>query len=342
MALMVEPTDRMMDLFDAYNARLTIMADVSEIGKFKEHHETTGIDSFHYESISRQLQRAVKTGHDVQLHLHPSYDKARYLNGCWLQNYEEYNLATLKLKRLDEIIKSGISLLNEMLETANPDYSCIAFRAANWSMQPSDNIIEALIKNRIKYDTSVFKYGRHDGLVNFNYDNAYSELFPWPVSAHEICEMDPDGKLIEVPIYCVKRSLPAFLSLNRLYRAISSWKHRAGKNVLENAPIDTTKTKSPSLPAKIINKASMLFKKHPWKMDFNQCTGSQLIRGLQNIEKRYGQDDVNLPVVLIGHSKIFTRSNEKSLQPFLAYIANNQARFQFGTFHDIESNNDKK
>ena len=35
--LMVEPTRRMMDLFDRYGAKLTIMADVAEILKFKEY-----------------------------------------------------------------------------------------------------------------------------------------------------------------------------------------------------------------------------------------------------------------------------------------------------------------
>ena len=36
LALMVEPTNRLFNLFDEYGAKLTIMADVAEILKFKE------------------------------------------------------------------------------------------------------------------------------------------------------------------------------------------------------------------------------------------------------------------------------------------------------------------
>ena len=35
-ALMVEPTARLLDLFDQFGAKLTIMADVAEILKFRE------------------------------------------------------------------------------------------------------------------------------------------------------------------------------------------------------------------------------------------------------------------------------------------------------------------
>jgi len=50
--LMVEPTRRMLDLFDEYGAKLTIMADVAEILKFKEYKEQRGRDDYHYEAIA--------------------------------------------------------------------------------------------------------------------------------------------------------------------------------------------------------------------------------------------------------------------------------------------------
>src|SRR5437660_11836441 len=77
-ALMVEPTRRIMDLFDRYGARLTIMADVAEILKFKQYKEESGRDDYHYEAIADQLREAVRRGHDVQLHLHASYFNARH------------------------------------------------------------------------------------------------------------------------------------------------------------------------------------------------------------------------------------------------------------------------
>ena len=70
-ALMVEPTNRMMRQFEAYGAKLTIMADVAEILKFKEYKEEFGRDDYHYDAIAEQLRDAIRRGHDVQLHPTP-------------------------------------------------------------------------------------------------------------------------------------------------------------------------------------------------------------------------------------------------------------------------------
>ena len=42
--LMVEPTRRLMDLFDEHGAKLTIMADVAEILKFKEYKDSASFN----------------------------------------------------------------------------------------------------------------------------------------------------------------------------------------------------------------------------------------------------------------------------------------------------------
>jgi hypothetical protein len=69
--LMVEPAGRLLDLLERYGAKVTIMAEVAEILKFKAHAGQTGTDGFHYHRIADQLRDAVRRGHDVQSHLHP-------------------------------------------------------------------------------------------------------------------------------------------------------------------------------------------------------------------------------------------------------------------------------
>src|SRR5260370_37471532 len=85
--LMVEPTGRLLALFERYGAKLTIMADIAEILKFKEYREHFGRDDYHYESVTEQLREAVRRGHDVQLHIHSSYFNARYERGRWVQDW---------------------------------------------------------------------------------------------------------------------------------------------------------------------------------------------------------------------------------------------------------------
>jgi len=331
-ALMVEPTRRMLDQFDRYGAKLTIMADVAEILKFREYHEQTGRDDFHYEAIAGQLRDAVRRGHDVQLHVHASYLKARCEQGRWIQDWSEYSFADLPPTRVAEILKLGKDYLESLLRPVQADYRCDVFRAANWSMCPSKNAVRALLAEGFRIDTSVFKYGRRDGLVHFDYSNAYSELEPWRIDESDVCRRDDSGRLWEAPIYCERRGIAAFLSVNRFYRALQSRAHRFtqayGQPEGGNAPAGPR-------PSALRRVLGLLFSRHAWKADFNQCTGRQLIRALRRAEKAHPSPAPGLPFVLIGHSKLYTRFNESSLEPFLTHVASRPDRFAFGVFADL-------
>src|SRR5439155_1177973 len=113
-----------------------------------------------------------------------------------------------------------------MLRPVRADYRCEVFRAANWSVSPSANVVSALVQNGIRIDTSVFKFGRRDGLVNFDYADAASNMTPWRADSGAIWKQNQQGPIWEVPIYSENRSLPAFLTLNRVYRVMASRSHR--------------------------------------------------------------------------------------------------------------------
>jgi hypothetical protein len=344
--LIVDPTTRMLDQLDRYGGKLTIMADAGEILKFKEYAERTGNDRFHWGAIARQMQRAVKTGHDVQLHIHSSYFNATWdePSGYWKQDYSEYDLASLPYERVREMIRAGKRLLEETCRAAKPDYRCFAFRAANWSMQPSPNIVRALVEEGFRIDTSVWKYGVYDDLVKFDYTAAHSALVPWPIDPEDVCRRDPEGRLFEFPIYTEQQPLWVFLTANRVYRVVAqrlnplpSPAPDAVADPMSGKAAAGSGSRRRSLADKARGLADALVGRHPWKADFNQCTGKQLIEGLKRVEARYGHPDAPLPFVLIGHSKTFTSHNERSLRPFLEFVATHPDRFSFGTFADFEA-----
>lgn len=331
--LMVEPTDRLLKFFDRFGAKLTIMADAAEILRFKQYKEETGRDDFSYNAIAEQLQRAIRTGHDVQLHLHSSYFNARAEGGRWKQDWAEYNFAGLPYPRMEEMIRIGKSYLERLLQPIEPSYRCWAFRAANWSVSPSRNVVRALVANDIELDTSVFKYGQRSGIVNFDYSNAHSAIQPWRARESDICLQDESSPLWEAPIYCERRWIGAFLSANRIHRALSGSKHK-----IEQRPVSPGAAAEckPVRKSKWLQRLSLLTESHAWKADFNQCTGRQLIRALNRADAQVKASSSNrVPFVLIGHSKIYTRYNERSLKPFLEAVAANPQRFQFGTFATV-------
>lgn len=328
--LMVEPTGRLLRLFDEYGAKLTIMAEVAEILRFKEHAAKVGRDEFHAEAIELQLQDAIRRGHDVQLHLHSSYFRARCEGGRWTQDWSEYDFATLDADRMDWMVKQGKNYLEALLRPVDPQYRCEVFRAANWSVSPSANVVETLSSNGIRIDTSVFKYGRRSGLVRFDYSAAASELVPWRVRADDICMQDDDGRLWEFPIYSESRNVAAFATPQRLYRAIVGRLH----------PVSTKVPSQSSEPqdAAMDRPAGMggIFGRHAWKADFNQCSGRQLVSAIERAHLRFAPASEMLPFVLIGHPKLFSRINEWSLRPFLRYVRRHHDRFGFGKFSDFQ------
>lgn len=332
MDLIVNPTYRMMDLFEKYGAKLTIFADVAEIQKFKEFYSSTGIDKFSVKEIETQLVDAVKKGHDVQLHVHSSYYSSFFNGHRWEQNYEEYDLARLSRTRLMQIIGEGKEYLEQLIRANNKDYICNVFRAANWSMMPSAAITRVLVENGIKIDSSVFKFGKRKGLVNFDYSSAYSHLLPWPISLDNVCNKDSESPLFEIPIYTEARSLLSFVTINRLYRVLNSRMHP-----LVNPP----KSSGSLEDKKHVSLLSKLVGKHAFKADFNQCNGTQLIKSLMHAEKDFSDVENDVPFVLIGHSKLFSKWNERTLSPFLEYVAKNPGRYRFGLYSDIDLNNFK-
>lgn len=338
--LMVEPTTRMLDQFDRYGAKLSVFADVGEIQRFKEYAEQKGTDRFAWGGIKRQLERCATTGHDVQLHIHSSYYGATFdeAGGFWKQNYAEYDLANLPYARLVELVRGGKRFLEDTLRPVAPGYRCFAFRAANWSMQPSPAIVRALVDAGFTIDTSVWKHGVWDDLVRFDYRGAHHDLVPWPVAERDVCERDERGKLFEFPIYTERQPLTTFLTANRVYRVVAQRLNPLPpppEGALD--PMSTaTKAAPRGLSAKVGKAARMALSRHAWKVDFNQCTGKQLVDALLRVEARYGHPAVPLPFVLIGHSKTFTRYNERMLAPFLAFVAAHPDRFRFGTFRDFD------
>jgi hypothetical protein len=321
--LMVGPTTHLLRLFEEFGAKLTIMADVAEILKFRDHAIATGRDNYSYAAIVDQLCAAVEKGHDVQLHIHSSYFNAEHEGHRWRQDWSEYDFAALPYERVNWMVSTCKAFLEALLKPARPDYRCVAFRAANWSVNPSSNLVRALVGNGILIDTSVFKYGRRRGPVNFDYSHAQSHMHPWRASEADICRADPRSPLWEVPIYTEWRPLVAFLTAGRVRQVLSGASHQLnhdGRSALVSA---ATERRTP---------VRLLLRRHAWKADFNQCRGRQLVCALERAAQETPEHPkLHLPFVLIGHSKLFGRANARSLRPFLSYVRERSARFGFDT-----------
>lgn len=319
-SLMVVPTARLMDLLENYGQKLTIMADVAEILSFKRYYSETGRDDFFVTEIEEQLQDALRRGHDVQLHIHSSWFKASWNGKKWDQCIDEYSLASLPFERIDEMIGQCVHYLYDLLCPVKSDYKVWLFRAANWSMMPTGNIYKVLGKYGITADTSVYKGGVQGGNVSYDYREAYHNLLSYPACSTNINFLAPKDQeyiITEYPIYTELRPFWSFITPMRVFRMVRAQFHRHKK---KNASCSESEKNIKRADNRRLSLRSF-FSKSPWKLDFNQASGNQLIAALKRITKQSYPDRDTIDVVFIGHSKSFVPYNETSFKVFLKWLS---------------------
>ena len=319
MELMVEPTYRLMNLLEHYHQQLTIMADVAEILCFKCYWEQTGRDDFHVAEIEKQLCDAIRRGHDVQLHIHSSYFKAKWNGTRFDQCIEEYNMAALSYDRVYEMVGQCVDYLEKLLKPIKSDYKVWLYRAANWSMMPTPILYNVLTEYGITHDTSVYKGGCQGGNVCYDYRYAHDNLLSYQASSQDINTYDSNGKIIEMPIYTEMRPFWDFVSPIRIFRMVRAKFHKHKRKESDSSTIQQVANKEDNRKMSLRS----FFVKSPLKLDFNQVNGRGLIRMMKNIRRRAIQEKLSkVDVVLIGHSKTFIPYNEKTLRPFLEWLIN--------------------
>ena len=96
--LMIEPTDNFLKICDEYNIKSTIFFEVVEYWKIKEAFNKGILHNYKTDptlEIEKQLQNAVKKGHDIQLHIHPQWLNAKFINGKWVVDDKLHRLPDL-------------------------------------------------------------------------------------------------------------------------------------------------------------------------------------------------------------------------------------------------------
>jgi hypothetical protein len=303
--LMVEPTAQLMEICEQYEVKLTIMLEIGELWAFENPANRGFREHLGYDAVAKirnQLVQAIKRGHDVQLHLHPQWLGARWKQGVWHLDYSKYRLPGLDYHEMVDAFRKGKEYLEGLLRPHIDEYSCIGFRAGNWITQPSGNYLRALNEAGLKSDTSVFKWGYlNTSSVYMDYRRAHSNVLPWVACWTDINRPGKDGGILEFPIYAELVSLFGMVSVKRIFLARKYLlEDRAIANAVQSS---ISKLRRPF--SSFWHKISQVFRKYPKKFDFCKLTTREMLRMIENIHHRYGEDQVvtHVPIVMIGHSK---------------------------------------
>ncbi len=210
---MLLPTKKLMDLCHGTTVRMTFFVDVGYLIAAEKYPELNGETS----QVKAQIHEMIAQGHDVQLHIHPHWEKSSWSNGSWsFGTSAHYKLSDFSKEEAAAIVRKYKSHLEEII--GRPVH---AFRAGGWCIQPFDHIEEVFKETGIRLDSSVIP---GDFLETASYAVDFREA---PMKSNyrfqsDVTKENQNGDFIEFPIGSLRYS-PLFFwrlyVLGRLFPA---------------------------------------------------------------------------------------------------------------------------
>ena len=329
----IEPTNRILDICDKHDCRLTIMFEVAEYWSFKEA-ESANLLKSNYSPASemeKQIVGAIIRGHDVQLHIHPQWIGAEHVDGIWRLRMNQYRLSDLPngfgvkddMFSITGALYKGRKTLEEIIKPFKPDYECRVFRAGGYCLQPAKGVIKAMKNVGLYADSSVVCGLKAKEPFKLDYSNAENNYGYWWCKEDDVSQKGEEGEnIIEYPV-CSEMK-PYFINFapKKLFTTLRR-KRIEGKD----RHLEINKVKSTPDVAEIIQN---FFYKHPHKLDFCKLSALTMYKTVKNLSiKSFAQV---IPIVMIGHSKDFW--NDKELDLFINKIKKTE-NMRFSTFSEV-------
>lgn len=300
---MLNPTAELLRIAEGKNVHYTFFVDV---GYLIASEEVEALNS-ERKLVLDQMSLILEKGHDVQLHIHPHWERSTYENGQWnLMSLEYYRLNNFELDEAKEIVRKYKRKLEEYIGR-----EVTAYRAGGWCIQPFEPLAETFQELGLKADSSVipgFRLVTDQYAIDFSTvltNNRYS-------FSTDVCLDDPNGSMTEYPIMSYRYSPLFFWNLYLKGRL----KPEDHKMVGDGNFISHGSKK--------------------WEQLLSYTTGHLSTDGFyaskleEGLEKAFNLDLEDL--VIIGHPKGNTRFSVRKLEEF---IKKNCEKHQFRSFRDI-------
>jgi hypothetical protein len=331
---MIAPTEALLSTCDSVGAKLTVMAEMAELWAFEKAVNSGYATYLGYDpaiAIRQQLRNAVSRGHDVQLHLHSQWLNAVWSSPHWQLDYSHYRMTDLNQTDLIDVLRRGRRDLDD-LGSADEGYTCIGFRAGNWSTTPCARFLSALEAAGLKSDSSVFKWGFIEhGAAAFDYRTAHSNVLPWFTDPCDINRSVPRAAVLEVPIATEYVRGFRLLTLRRLSMALST--------ICQDREVATAigRTNGAHVSSGWARKLKGIFAFYPQKLDFCKMSAKEMLSAIQSLTRQCATLDRERPVplMMIGHCKELPRV--AALGEVLTTLRDSHKHVCFSTYHQFVS-----
>lgn len=315
-----DPTQKIMDIADKHKIKITLFSDILCAFRYKK----WDYKNF-YLPYQSQLQDAIKTGHDVQLHTHPhwlttEYDTTSFhpSNNFALSDFKDNN----QFGGIFGIIKRSIDELNNICIPVNNKYKCIAYRAGGYNIYPdTESIFNSLYKYGIRYDSSLAKgYYFKSGISEIDF-RKLPDLPNWIIdpSNYHLNLSDGSG-ILEIPIATIPKTvfeIPTKFKLKKYaYRAVEN----RGKMIHTGSQID------------IHSKIKMLFSARMLSFDNHTLSLDYLLKIFNYTIRKYENKSDTIMLSLISHPKSMGNYSFELMDKFITSIQKEYTNVEFMTY----------
>ncbi len=296
---MIEPTNELLLLAKKNKIRFTFFWDIGHFIAIEKYME--GADSLKsdHDLIQSQILRMKAEGHDVQLHIHPHWEKAEWVDGEWKMNLDKhYKLSDFPVDERGKIFSKYKTRLDQVVGRKST-----VFRAGGWCIQPFSDFKTLFQENGMQIDSSVMP-GIHWQSEQYDLDfRTVKTQEPYSFE-NDVCEADESGSFLEVPISSRYYSPLFFWKLYVLGRLFPSKHKMWGDGNFVSQPG---------------GKKEMLTKGKLHHLSTDGYFASELANSfkvLSNENRKY--------MCVIGHPKSLTRYSLKKLDDFTARNTENK------------------
>ena len=206
-----EPADRLAAIGEACGAAMTFFVEMGEYFWLCDNEPATA------RRMEGQWRDLALRGHDLQLHLHPSWLPelgASKPNGQWFWNWSLAK-ADAYPGDLSALIGRCKEALESVVRDVVPTHRVTCFRAGAYQAQPFERLYTALLANGIVCDSSVYK-GGYSAERGYDYRHAYSHHQPYFASRYDPQLKAPPAEegLVELPVFTSAPAKRCFIDGN--------------------------------------------------------------------------------------------------------------------------------
>jgi len=193
-----DPCDRLMAICERLSIPLTVMAELGEYFWLEQNDPAVA------RRMEGQWQSLIRRGHDVQIHLHPSWlpeTGAVHTKSGWYWD-SSYAKADAYPGDLTALLRKCRERLENLLRPVDPTYRATCFRAGAYQVQPFGRLSAALVEAGYECDSSVWAGGFSEER-GYDFRYAFTGGSPYFASPLDPQLKSPPAErgLVEIPVW---------------------------------------------------------------------------------------------------------------------------------------------